>query len=496
MERRLLHRISETVSTLLLNVDAFSRLPLDRWRKFKGWNRHRFQSAFERAQDLIRRDRDLVNSDADSIVQSVGDSRNYRQQRTLSRLFGPVGPFRVIRLDENRFDRRRLQRRGAFVFGDRRIFVQARLSENLLFHQDLAQGHVDAPLHLSLDEQRIEGPAAIVRDPNLLNFYFGCLRITGKLHDGRRVTVGWSGSDSGSFEVRRVFGRAVAARGAESPVLRLRLFDAGRKTDGPLRIASTADLSLGHLQIICGHFENFAGNFDENLLQLAAGLNRRVAGHDRDPARVAAEIDRRQIRIRRHDSNLRRIDAELFRDCIDQDGIGSLPDVDGTAKNRDPSAAIQPDLHAGVRHLIPVNGKAGAADVGARGEADAAAVWKFAEFFLPFRPGRDFFDAFSQADGADPEAVHSDRVGLDQLFESEIDRIDAQLVGDLVQLDFKRKARLRRAVPPLRAAGRLVGEKPNAFEFIGGKLVGHGLQRARIIDGRQPVAAVTAAIEK
>ena len=88
-----------------------------------------------------------------------------------------------------------------------------------------------------------------------------------------------------------------------------------------------------------------------------------------------------------------------------------------------------------------------------------------------------------------------DGVGLDQLLEAQIDGIDAELFGDFVELDFQRKARLRRAVAALRAARRFIREHAHALEFVRRHIVSHGLQRAGVIDGRQAVTAVAAAVE-
>jgi hypothetical protein len=58
-------------------------------------------------------------------------------------------------------------------------------------------------------------------------------------------------------------------------------------------------------------------------------------------------------------------------------------------------------------------------------------------------------------------------VGLDEVAETHFGRIDAELLGELVEMHFHRKARLRGAVPALGAAGRLVGERARPTEPVG-----------------------------
>ena len=63
-------------------------------------------------------------------------------------------------------------------------------------------------------------------------------------------------------------------------------------------------------------------------------------------------------------------------------------------------------------------------------------------------------------------------------------------------MDFERKSRLRRAVPTLGPAGRLVGEESNAFESVPWDGIRGRLQGARVIGAGHPVAAVAAAVQE
>jgi hypothetical protein len=75
-------------------------------------------------------------------------------------------------------------------------------------------------------------------------------------------------------------------------------------------------------------------------------------------------------------------------------------------------------------------------------------------------------------------------------------RIHAELLGDLVELDLLAEARLRRSVPALRAARRLVRERAAGLEPVARNLVGHRLQHAGVERARDAIRAVAAAIDQ
>src|SRR5205823_3955714 len=65
-----------------------------------------------------------------------------------------------------------------------------------------------------------------------------------------------------------------------------------------------------------------------------------------------------------------------------------------------------------------------------------------------------------------------------------------------VEMDFERKPRLRRAMPALGTAGRLVREEAHAFEAVSRDGVRRSLQGTRVVRARDTVAAVAATIEE
>jgi len=134
----------------------------------------------------------------------------------------------------------------------------------------------------------------------------------------------------------------------------------------------------------------------EDLTRALGSLQRGVPGHERDTARVAAEVDRGQIGVSGDDRDVERIDAQHFGNDVGEDRIGSLPDLRRAAEHRDAAAAVAFQLHARMRHVVPVDRQAGARDVARAREADTAPLRQLAEFLLPVRSCNHFRDAFAE----------------------------------------------------------------------------------------------------
>src|SRR5438552_16376688 len=82
------------------------------------------------------------------------------------------------------------------------------------------------------------------------------------------------------------------------------------------------------------------------------------------------------------------------------------------------------------------------------------------------------------------------------MLEAELGRIHAELLGDLVEVDLEREARLGSPVPPFRPARRFVRERPSTLEPVPWNVIGDGLQRPRVVRARDPVGPVAAAVEQ
>ena len=121
---------------------------------------------------LVRRDRDLVDPHADGVVDGVGDRRHDRQQRPLPDLLGAERAVRVGVLDQIEMTSGMSSVVGLLYSSiDGNLCTSApRASRqpavDLLFHQRLAQAHVDAALDLAADQRRVDRAADVVRDPD------------------------------------------------------------------------------------------------------------------------------------------------------------------------------------------------------------------------------------------------------------------------------------------------------------------------------------------
>ena len=240
----------------------------------------------------------------------------------------------------------------------------------------------------------------------------------------------------------------------------------------------------------------FGDGIGEQIARALGGLDRGVAHHQRHAAGVGAEIDRRQIGVAGDRPHVDRVDAQHLRHARHQHVVGSLADLGRAAERGDAAAAIELQLDAGVRHVVPVDRQAGAGEVRRAGEADPAAGRQLAERVRPVGGGGHAADALGEADGADAQVVRRQRVRLLDDAEAEVGGIDGEALGDLVELNFLAEAALRRAVSALGAARRLVGEDAAALELVARDVIGDRLQRAGVERAGDAVRAVGAAVEQ
>src|SRR5439155_6524224 len=221
---------------------------------------------------------------------------------------------------------------------------------------------------------------------------------------------------------------------------------------------------------------------------------RGIAGHERDPARVAAKVDRRPRRVRRDDSHVLEVEAEFRRYDLHLHGVRALADLRGAAKNGDRARAVNREFNRGVGHLRPDDGIGGAAHVMAPRDADAFAVGELPVFLLPGRALDDLLDALRVAVAQHAQAVDRHAGRLEQVPAAQFHRIDPQHGGHHVELLLEGKARIDGAVPAHGAAGRLVGQHAVAVKLDVWDVV-HGVQQlARVKDGYDAVAAIRAAV--
>jgi hypothetical protein len=110
---------------------------------------------------------------------------------------------------------------------------------------------------------------------------------------------------------RRARRRVTPCR-AESAVFGLGEDDRLREVHPHFGVLPVEDTTMRTGQTLHRDFELFTHLIEEQGLQSACGLNRRLARHERHPTRVAAEIDGSQMRVRGDDVDVLDLDAELF----------------------------------------------------------------------------------------------------------------------------------------------------------------------------------------
>src|ERR1700754_1432603 len=81
------------------------------------------------------------------------------------------------------------------------------------------------------------------------------------------------------------------------------------------------------------------------------------------------------------------------------------------------------------------------------------------------------------------------------MFASNLDRVELQLLGNLIELDFERIAWLRRAVSAFWATWRFVGERADALKLIARYVISNGLQRAGVERARDTITPISPAVE-
>src|SRR5439155_11827155 len=122
---------------------------------------------------------------------------------------------------------------------------------------------------------------------------------------------------------------------------------------------------------------------EDGAPHLAGRVENGVTCHKRHPTGVAAEVDGTQVRVPGHHADVLRLDAQLLGGDVGEQRVAALPDVGYPAVDRDAAAAVDLELRAGVRHVVPIDRQPGAADVTAQRQANALAELQLAELVVP-----------------------------------------------------------------------------------------------------------------
>src|SRR5262245_42155235 len=105
-----------SLSTFLLHLDSFPGLPFDGCGELEIGNRNWLEPAVESPENLVRRDRNFMDSHSDCVVDSVGHRGNDRKERSLTSFFGAIGSFRIVGFNQDRFDFWCLERGWTLIF--------------------------------------------------------------------------------------------------------------------------------------------------------------------------------------------------------------------------------------------------------------------------------------------------------------------------------------------------------------------------------------------
>src|SRR5207247_4648992 len=97
------------------------------------------------------------------------------------------------------------------------------------------------------------------------------------------------------------------------------------------------------------------------------------------------------------DGDGERVEPEHLGDDRGEDRVRALADLGRAAEYRDPTAAIALELHARVRHRVPVDREARAGNVGRARQPDPLAIRKLFEPLLPPRAANHFLDTGPEA---------------------------------------------------------------------------------------------------
>src|SRR5690606_12361020 len=108
----------------------------------------------------------------------------------------------------------------------------------------------------------------------------------------------------------------------------------------------------------------------------------------------------------------------------------------------------------------------GPGDVARPGNAHAAAVRQATELLLPPAGPLDGLQALEEAVGLDPQLVDRAGVRAEEVAAPELDRVEADGLGELVELDLEGEARLHGPVSALRPARGFIGVNPRGVEAI------------------------------
>src|SRR5215475_4216251 len=192
----------------------------------------------DRLQYLVGSHWNLVDANAHRVENRISNCRRDGQLRPLPHFLCTERSVGVGFLDQIREDVAHLERRWAFVFEERREFMNevAVAPVGHLFHQRFAKAHINAAFNLSHGQHGIDGLADVVRDPDTLYDNDSGFRIDLDFGDSRCTTEGRRWTNRGSFVFSWRCRRLVGSRRTERSILLFSKPDSVDEADTFLRI--------------------------------------------------------------------------------------------------------------------------------------------------------------------------------------------------------------------------------------------------------------------
>src|SRR5262249_44946822 len=136
------------------------------------------------------------------------------------------------------------------------------------------------------------------------------------------------------------------------------------------------------------------------------------------------------------------------------------------------TAAVNLDGRAGMWHVIVVDRQASTAQIRTACQPDAVTGRQAPNFVQELRALHHRIKAVSKTTTGDPQMIDRHGKRRNEVWTPDLHRREPQVLSNLIQMDFKCKTRLRRAVPTLWATRRLVGENPKSLEAVMRDLIG------------------------
>ena len=315
------------------------------------------------------------------------------------------------------------------------------------------------------------------------------------LGDVGRGGVGRAGPDGAAPVVPADRPGAVAAGGAQGAGGGLGQHHGPPDGELPARLGAIVDKAQRHPDLVRGDRPVSGDALDDAPAQRPGGLPGGDAAHEGDPRGVGAQVHRGQVGVRGDHHHVLGGHAGLLGDDVGQHGVAALADVAGPAEGGDLAGAIASELHRGLGHLVGVDRVGRARDVHRAGHPQAPAPGQ-PTAAPPAAGGLDRVQALAQAGARHELAVDGLLAAAHGVAAAELDGVQLQSLGQLVEGALEGEAGLHRAVAALGAAAGLVGVDPAAAVAVAGEAHRAGQELAGVVGGDHAEGVVGPAVDE